>query len=197
VPERRISVAADGEGELLVRGPMVMRGYYQNEPATRATLQDGWLRTGDIARIDAGGYVWITGRTKFVIVLPSGEKVYPDELEERFAESALVSDICVIGRPAGPKEVQICAVVCPSPSALKERAEGAGERPTSELVRRWVQEEVDRLQRGLPPYKRIGEVVLTDAPLPRTEIGKVRRGLVTDKAGFDLERLLQTAPVPA
>jgi len=194
VPDKHIYAQIHGEGEFLVRGPNVMHGYYKNEAATREAMLDDWLRTGDVGRIDRKGYVYLTGRAKSVVVLDSGEKVYPDELEERFEESPLARDVCVIGRRSGrllgERKMQICAVVHPDPTALRDHARDVGERLTPELVRRWVQQEVDRVQADLAPYKRIAEVILTDTPLPRTDLRKVRRGSIREHCSFDLDKLL-------
>lgn len=194
VPDKHIYVQVHGEGEFLVRGPNVMHGYYKNEAATREAMLDDWLRTGDVGRIDRHGYVYLTGRAKSVIVLDSGEKVYPDELEERFEASPLARDICVVGRRSGrllgERKMQVCAVVHPDPTTLRDHARDVGERLTPELVRRWVQQEVDRVQADLAPYKRIAEVILTDTPLPRTDLRKVRRGNIREHYSFDLDKLL-------
>ena len=195
MPEKRIYLAEHGEGEFLARSPGLMRGYYGNEAATQATVEDGWLRTGDVGRLDRDDNVFLTGRAKSVIVLDSGEKVYPDELEERFQESALIRDACVISRPPSPaqpaRRPEVRAVVCPDPEALQTLARQTGEQLTSEAARRWVQEEVERAQSDLARFKRVAEVVLTDEPLPRTELRKFRRSLIGDEYDFNLERLLR------
>jgi long-chain acyl-CoA synthetase len=198
VPEKNIYVQIHGEGEFLVRGPNVMPGYYKNEGATREVMLGDWLRTGDIGRIDREGYVYITGRAKSVIVLDSGEKVYPDEIEEHFENVALIRDTAVVGRRSGgllgQKKIQVCAVVHPDPQVVRELARDQGERLTPELVRKWVQQEVNHVQDGLASYKRISEIVLTDTPLPRTDLRKVKRGAVKEHYSFDIDRLLSGEP---
>lgn len=197
VPDKRIYVGIHGEGELLVHGPNVMKGYYRNESATAETILDDWLRTGDVGRIDREGNVWLTGRAKSVIVLDSGEKVYPDEIEEHFESTAVVKDVCVIGRRPirliGDRKTQVCAVIYPDPVALENRARETGERLTADVVRRWIQHEVDEVQGRLAAYKRISEVVLTDTPLPRTDLRKVKRGSIREHYSFDLDKLLAGA----
>jgi long-chain acyl-CoA synthetase len=201
VPDKNTYVQIHGEGEILIRGPNVMQGYYKNESATRETMLGDWLRTGDIGRVSKEGLIYLTGRAKSVIVLDSGEKVYPDELEERFEEGGVVHDVCVIGRRTGrllgERKMQVCAVVYPDPAVVRSRAREVGERLTPDLVESWVQEEVDRAQAGIAPFKRIGEVILTDQPLPRTDLQKVRRGQIREHYSFDLERLFAPAEVLA
>jgi long-chain acyl-CoA synthetase len=197
VPDKNTYVQIHGEGELLIRGPNVMQGYYKNEAATREVMLGEWLRTGDIGRVTKDGLIYLTGRAKSVIVLDSGEKVYPDELEERFEEGGVVHDVCVfghrVGRLLGERKMQVSAVVYPDPAVVRSRSREVGERLTSGLIQGWVQEEVDRAQSGIAPFKRIGEVILTDQPLPRTDLHKVKRGQVRDHYPFDLEKLLAPA----
>jgi long-chain acyl-CoA synthetase len=194
VPDKNTYVQIHGEGELLIRGPNVMQGYYRNEGATREVMLGEWLRTGDIGRVTGEGLIYLTGRAKSVIVLDSGEKVYPDELEERFEEGGVVHDVCVIGhrtgRLLGERKVQVAAVVYPDPAVVRSRAHEVGERLTPELIERWVREEVERAQAGIAPFKRISEVILTDQPLPRTDLHKVKRGQIREHYPFEVDRLL-------
>jgi long-chain acyl-CoA synthetase len=196
VPEKNIYVQLSGEGEVLVRGPNVMHGYFKNEAATREVMLGDWLRTGDLGRIDRDGNIFLTGRAKSVIVLDSGEKVYPDEIEERFESQPLTRDVCILGRRPnrllGDRKTQVVAVVYPDSLVLRERARESRERLTPDLVRRWVQQEVDVVQTNLAPFKRISEIILTDAPLPRTDLKKVRRGQIKDHYSFDLDKLLES-----
>src|SRR5262249_46191948 len=89
----------EGVGELLVRSPSVLDGYDGDPKQTAAVLQDGWLRTGDLARIDAAGRIAIVGRSKDVIVDGAGNTVYPDEIEELYAGSPDVAELGVAGVP--------------------------------------------------------------------------------------------------
>ena len=194
VSDKGIFSSLHGEGELIGRGVNIMQGYYKNEAATSEVMIGEWLRTGDIGTIAPDGQVRITGRAKSVIVLDSGEKVYPDEVEERFQASPLVRDICVLARRSerqtGERRLQVCAVVYPDPTMLHQLARDSGERLTHEAVRRWVEREVDAIHADLAPFKRIVEVILTDQPLPRTDKRTVRRGLVGEQQSFDIDRLL-------
>ena len=186
VPDKGITVAEAGEGEVLVRGPNVFQGYWQAEDATREVLQDGWLRTGDLARIDAEGNITLTGRSKYVIVLESGEKVHPDELEAVLAQSDLLQDLCVLGRELSngrTTRTHVTAVVYPSVEVAQKRS-GALD---AAALHKLVDAEIDALCKQLAAYKRVTRIVLTDTPLPKTALRKVARGSLRESYDFDYE----------
>lgn len=187
VPEKEIYVHLHGQGELVVRGPNVFAGYWQAPEATAEAKAGGWLRTGDLGRIDNEGNIWITGRCKYVIVLESGEKVVPDELEEHFQQSELLWDLTILPRQHRDK-TQISAVVCPNVDIARERLKERGVTASEESLRQIVQEEIDQLSKDLAQYKRVNEVVLTDQPLPRTAILKVMRAQLPESYSFDVKR---------
>jgi long-chain acyl-CoA synthetase len=184
VPDKDIRVAETGEGEVLVRGANVFIGYWDAPEETAATIQDGWLRTGDLARIDKDGNINLTGRSKYVIVLDSGEKVIPDELEEALSQSDLVADVCVLGRRVRDKML-VTAVVHPAVEAATGL--GAGDETS---LQRLVSAEVDRLCKQLATYKRVTRIELSDEPLPKTPLRKVARGRIADVYEFDYGRWL-------
>ncbi len=190
VPDKGISVAESGEGEVLIHGDNVFMGYWDAPRETAEALQDGWLRTGDLARIDKDGNIYLTGRSKYVIVLDSGEKAIPDELEDNLAASTLIEDVCVVGRTSqdGRDRVQLTAVIYPSAAA--GHAAGATNEAS---LQRLIREDVDRLSRRLAAYKRIARIELTDAPLPKTALRKVARGHLAPTYEFDYDRWLASA----
>lgn len=141
-------------GELCMRGGPVMLGYYKAPEATAEVIQDGWLHTGDLARFDSEGYLYITGRKKNLIILSSGENVSPEELEELLDQNEDVQEVIV-----KEKGDRICAVIC-----------CAEDRQAS--VRAFVTE----MNRTLPLYKRVTAVEFSDGPLPRNATGKLLRG---------------------
>lgn len=192
VPEKEIYVHLHGEGELVVRGPNVFAGYWQAPEETAAAMAGGWLRTGDLGRIDEEGNIWITGRSKYVIVLDSGEKVVPDELEERFVQSELVQDVCVVPRRHRNK-TQVGVIIYPSLENAQKRLKERGLPLTEASVRMVVQEELDTFMRELAPYKRVSELILTDTPLPKTALQKVMRHQLRDSYSFDFKRWEQSA----
>jgi long-chain acyl-CoA synthetase len=193
VPEKEIYVHLHGQGELVARGPNVFAGYWQSPEETAQAKAGEWLRTGDLGRIDEEGNIWITGRAKYVIVLESGEKVVPDELEEHFQKSELLWDMTVVPRQHRGK-TQLSAVVFPHAEITRLRLRERGVEATEASVRKIVQEEMDVLSKELAPYQRISELVLTDTPLPRTAIQKVMRAGLPEAHTFDVARWQQHAP---
>ena len=112
------------DGEVLIRGPIVMAGYYNRPDATAAALQDGWLHTGDLGRLDEGGRLIITGRKKEIIVLSSGKNIYPEEIEAHYRQSPFIKELCV-ARPHPPGRAERRAPVrawsCPTPTCCARR----------------------------------------------------------------------------
>ena len=98
-----------GHGVIKAKGPNIFLGYYQNEKGTQEVLKDGWLNTGDIGYLDNEGYLYITGREKFVIVNKGGKNIYPEEIEEFFSSSIYIKDIVVFSND----DENIIAIICP------------------------------------------------------------------------------------
>lgn len=167
-----------GEGEILTAGPHVMRGYYKRTDLTREVIDEqGWFHTGDLGRVDEDGYLYITGRAKNLIVLASGKKVNPEEVEAVIAGSQLIKEVCVIGRLSrdglqrGSEEV--CAVIVPSESLVR-RAE------KSSAIEDEIAEEINRLVANLAPFKRPSKLFIRFEDLPKTSTRKVKRALVAE-----------------
>jgi long-chain acyl-CoA synthetase len=194
VPDKGIYVHLHGEGELMLRGPNISCGYWKAPDKTSETRVGAWFRTGDLGRIDEEGNIWITGRTKDVIVLESGEKVMPEDLEEGLSESPLIEDICVVPRQVRNKTV-VGAIIYPSFAALSQRCRTDNLSLSERCVRAVVADELERLGAEMAPFKRVGEIVLTDTPLPRTILGKVARGRLRDSYSFDVKRWQSTSLV--
>ncbi|MEK6652064.1 MAG: AMP-binding protein [Nitrospirota bacterium] len=160
------------EGEVAIKGPMVMKGYYKNSEATAQVIKEGWFFSGDLGYIDNDGYVFITGRIKEVIVLSSGKNIYPEEIEKEYLKIPLIKEICVFGLEEKGKTVSLHAVIFPDlENAKKLRISNVHE------TLKW---DIGSISSKLPPYMRIKGFDLYPEPLPRTPLGKLRRFMVKD-----------------
>lgn len=165
------------QGEVLTRGPHVMKGYYKNEEVTKEVLdQDGWFHTGDLGVIDTDGFIHITGRIKNLIVLGGSKKVNPEEVEAVLSKSPAIQEICVIGRLAkyGIKKdtEEVCAVVVPSDSLKQQLLT----KPDALLAE--IEQEIANLGTNLASYKRPSRIFMHLEALPKTSSRKVKRPLV-------------------
>jgi long-chain acyl-CoA synthetase len=162
-----VEVRVDDTGEILVRGPNVMRGYFRDPAGTAAVLQDGWLRTGDHGRRDEAGFLFILGRLKEALKTAAGETLYPEEVEPYY-DSPLFAERCVTALP-GPhgNDVPTLFVVPASPDV------GGPE----------LRRVFDDLRAAAPPRFRVADMISLAGPLPRTPIGKVLRRRVAQQWG--------------
>ncbi|MGE0862356.1 MAG: AMP-binding protein [Vicinamibacterales bacterium] len=157
------------DGEIAIRGPIVMAGYYNRPDATAQVMRDGWFLTGDLGRMDAEGRLQITGRKKEMIVLASGKNIYPEEIEAHYRQSSYVKEICVMGlaEPGRPSTERLFAAVVPDLELMRERKiVNAGEILRFEL---------EGLAVGLPAHKRVLGYDIWFEPLPRTTTQKIKR----------------------
>jgi len=167
----------DETGELLLRGPQIMKGYH-NQPEMTAEVIDegGWLHTGDIAKIDKEGHIYITGRIKNIIVLSGGKKVLPEEVESVLEASPYFAEVCVVGisRTFGSKDgtEEIAAVIVPKEDLLKKYDD--------ETIDKLIKSEVKELSVRLTSYKRPTNIVIEKNPLPKTSTRKIIRKEVRD-----------------
>ena len=165
--------------ELQIKGDNIMKGYYKKPELTQEVITpDGWLKTGDIAKIDSQGYVYITGRIKNMIVLSGGKKVFPEEVEAVMAQSPMIeelvvySDIIKTGSKQGSEE--IVAKIHPKQNILEQF------KDDNELEKA-IRQEVKKLSLELSSYKRPTSIIVTREPLPRTGISKVSRKQVKEE----------------
>ena len=161
----------DGIGELVAKGPSIMLGYYNNEEATKETLEGEWLHTGDLARIDKDGYIFISGRKKFVIVLKNGKNIFPEELETLVNKIEGVKESFVYGRPEDDGDYKICAKLVYDPEVVKEKYATTDEKELKDIL--W--KEVKKVNKEMPAYKYIRDISVTDKELIKTTTQKTKR----------------------
>ncbi|RJP86705.1 MAG: long-chain fatty acid--CoA ligase [Desulfobacteraceae bacterium] len=161
IVDEKLNPLTDGcPGELLIRGPGVMKEYYRNPEATAMTLRDGWLHTGDIARQDADGFVWLIDRKKDIII-SGGENVFPNEIENFLMAFDKILDVGVIGIPDERLGEIVAAVISPKPGLDLSEAE------------------VLEFCKALPRYKRPRKVIIGD--VPRNPTGKIEKPALRKK----------------
>ena len=162
-----------GIGEIRVKGPNVMLGYYENDEATKEVLKDGWFYTGDLGYIDKKGFLFITGRRKDMIELKNGKKVFPEELETLVNRIYEVEESFVYGMPEedDKSKIKVAIKVVYNKDKAKEKY---GDISEEELYNKiWSQ--IKDINKTLPPYKYIKHMILTDKPLIKTTTQKIKR----------------------
>lgn len=166
-------------GEILIKGDMVMLGYYQNEEDTREALsEDGWLHTGDIGYIDPkNDCLVLTGRTKSMIVLPSGKKVFPEELESLLNQNDLVKDSLVFGQEDANGDIVLTAKIVID----QDRLESEGEAPDPEFIRKTIEEYIEKANEVLPSFKGIRSYAYSFQDMVKTTTLKVKRSVETER----------------
>jgi len=199
IPGAEVKLAPDGE--LLVRGPIVMKGYYKMEKETKEALEpDGWLHTGDIAEIDAEDFIRIVDRKKDIIVTAGGKNVAPQPIENMLKTFPIVGDVCVVG----DKKKFISALIVPNPEEVKKILGDEFERLAPKefanhpKLNKAVQEAIDAVNARLARYEQIKRfAVLTNTfSLETGEITptlKVRRKAVIDQYIRTIDGLYEEA----
>ena len=163
----------DGIGELRVKGPNVMLGYYENEEETNKVIRDGWFYTGDLGYFDKDGYLFLTGRQKDMIVLKNGKKVFPEEIETLINRLDLVEECIVYGMPdeKDKNDLKLSVKIVYNKEVAKEKYPDSSE----EDLRKIIWEQIKEINKTFPPYKYIKNMILTDEELIKTTTKKVKR----------------------
>ena len=163
----------EGIGELLVKGPSVMLGYYNNEEATKEAIVDGWFHTGDLAKIDEDGYIFIMGRKKSVIVLKNGKNIFPEEMENLVNRIEGVKESLIFGKPnkADPDDVKIYVKVVYDKNIMKLAYKAETENEIYEAI----SEKIKTINERMPAYKSIRGTIITETPLIKTTTNKIKR----------------------
>lgn len=162
-----------GIGELKVKGPNVMLGYYENPEATKEVLKDGWFYTGDLGYKDKDGYIFITGRKKDMIVLKNGKKVFPEELEILINRLDEVEECMVFGMPDNKEknDVKLSVKIVYD----KEYVKQAYPNIQKEELEKIIWNKIKEINKTFPPYKYIKNMILTDKELIKTTTKKIKR----------------------
>ena len=164
----------EGVGEICLKGPNVMMGYYNNPEETEKSLIDGWFHTGDLGYIDKQKYIYITGRKKNVIITANGKNVYPEELENYLDESLFVSESMVwAGDDGNGNEKTIIATIKPDMDEVRNYLGDEADDPES--IRELIQSEVDRVNEPQPLFKKIGKVIIKMDDFDKTTTKKIKR----------------------
>lgn len=163
----------EGIGEIKAKGPTIMKGYYENEEATNEVLKDGWFYTGDLGYIDKEGYLFITGRKKDVIVLKNGKNIYPEELEILINKLPYVAESLVFGMPDSKKDdLVLSAKIVYNKDVMKELFEGKEVNEYHDIIWQDIKAQINK---QMPAYKSIRDIIVTDAPLIKTTTQKIKR----------------------
>ena len=164
-----LDVNKDGIGELAVKGPNVMLEYYENKEATEKVLKNGWFQTGDLARIDEEGYIFICGRKKSVIVLKNGKNIFPEEMETLINKEDGVEEAFIFGKPISkdPNDIKIFVKIVYN----KESFEGK----TETEIKEYFNEKIKSINKTMPHYKAIRGIIISDKPLIKTTTNKIKR----------------------
>jgi long-chain acyl-CoA synthetase len=163
-------------GEIALRAPIVMKGYWNRPDATAAVLRDGWFYTGDLGYLDSGRNLFITGRGKEVIVLANGKNVYPEEIEAHYQQSPFIKEICVMAleaRPGDPTSERLYGVIVPNFEVLREH----------KIVnsKEAIRFDIESLSHKIATTKRLGSYEIWQEDLPRTTTRKLKRFQIEKK----------------
>ena len=171
---------SNGVGEIIVKGPNVMMGYYNDKERTDAVLKDGWFYTGDLGYIGKDGFFRMTGRIKNVIVTKNGKNIYPEELEYFLNLSPYVEE-CVVWGEDDKNETLVKAQIFPNFDAIKAFLH-INTKPSDEEVDKVLNQAVKDANAKLPLYKRIKGFSIRETEFIKTTTKKIKRYLVTDKS---------------
>lgn len=165
----------NGIGEIIVSGPNVMNGYYNNPEETTKVLKNGWFHTGDLGRIDKDGWLYITGRLKTMIVTQNGKKIFPEELEHYLNQNPLISESLVTGlaQDNTADEVYVNAQILPNMDAIKDYLQET--IPKKEEIQEIIKGIVASVNKRLPNYKHIKSFEIREDEFEKTTTQKVKR----------------------
>lgn len=166
----------DGVGEICVKGPSIMLGYYEDPENTEKVLKDGWFHTGDLGYMDNDKFVYITGRKKNVIVTKNGKNIYPEEIEALLDKSKFIKECIVYGKDDPVYgDIVVSSTIVPDMEAIQ--AEFGGRQPASEEIHELIRKEVKEVNKGLVIYKYVKDFTLREEEFAKTTTRKIKRYL--------------------
>ncbi len=173
VEAKIVDANKDGVGELVVKGPSIMLEYFENKKATREAMQDGWFYTGDLARIDEDGYIFICGRKKSVIVLKNGKNIFPEEMENLVNKIEGVKESFIFGKQQSEDKdnIKINVKIVYDREIVKD----VYKIESDEEIYYYLLEEIKKINKTLPKYKAIRGMILSEEPLIKTTTNKIKR----------------------
>jgi long-chain acyl-CoA synthetase len=164
----------NGIGELVVKGPNVMLGYFNNEDATKNAIRDGWFHTGDLAKKDKSGFYYITGRIKNVIITKNGKNIFPEELETYINKSPFVQESFVYGKfNTASGDTQVSVQIFPNLEVIKERFKAVN--VSKEQIIEVLGEVVRNVNKNVPLYKHIKGFTIRESEFIKTTTQKIKR----------------------
>lgn len=163
-----------GIGEIIVKGENVMLGYYNDPEATNKTIKDGWFYTGDLGKIDENGFLYITGRSKTVIVTKNGKNIYPEEIEDKLIQYDEIKECIVLGvKYDNDDETYVHAQIFPDMEYLEEKH---GKKEFSEEeINKIIADVVSSVNKNMPNYKHIKKFYIRDKEFEKTTTQKIKR----------------------
>lgn len=173
VEAKLVNVNDEGIGELVVKGSSVMLGYYEDEKANKKSLQDGWFYTGDLAKIDEEGYIFICGRKKSVIVLKNGKNIFPEEMENLVNKIEGIKESFIFGKILSNDEnnIKINVKIVFDRDVIKD----VYKVERDEDIYKVLSKKIKEVNQTMPSYKAIRGMILTEEPLIRTTTNKIKR----------------------
>lgn len=164
---------SEGIGEVIVKGPNVMLGYYKDEEETAKVLKNGWFHTGDLGKIDQNKFLYLTGRCKTVIITKNGKNVYPEEIEYYLNENPLITEAMIIGvNEDGEEDTAVKAQILPDIEAIKDYLDRI---PTTEEIKSIISDIVQKINKNLPNYKHIKGFLIREKEFEKTTTKKIKR----------------------
>lgn len=163
----------EGIGEIIVKGPNVMLGYYNMQEETNKVLKNGWFYTGDLGKIDENGFLYITGRCKSVIITKNGKNIYPEEIEYYLNDNEFISESIVLGATKeNDDETYVYAKIFPNIDAISEKLNIS---PSADDINKIISKVISDINSKMPNYKHIKKFFITDKEFEKTTTQKIKR----------------------